>query len=162
MLASAIVAGVAAGRIAGGTFSRLGQLEISGWPLLLGAVLLRVGAPGLGELAAAAYVLGFAGIVATAYLNRALAGMPLIALGALLNLVVVAANGGMPVDQGALTAAGVRMPSDHLHIVLDGSSRLPLLADWIPTPVFRSVYSPGDFVLATGGFWVPFAWMRRK
>ncbi|MEK7860856.1 MAG: DUF5317 family protein, partial [Chloroflexota bacterium] len=77
------------------------------------------------------------------------------------NLVGVAANGGMPVDAAAMAAVGVSMPSDRLHIPLDASTRLAALADFIPVPVVRGVYSPGDVLLAVGGFWLPFTWLRR-
>ena len=162
MLASALVLGVVAGLLAGGRASRLAELHIRWWPLLVGGLALRLIAPAFGEFAAILYVAGFAGVVAVAAADRAIAGMPLIALGAALNALVVAANGGMPVDPGALEAAGAAMPDDRLHILLDETTRLAPLADVIPLAVVRSVYSIGDVVLAAGGFWVPFAWLRRR
>lgn len=163
MLASAIVLGVAAGWASGGRrFSRLGDLRIRWWPLLVGAVALRAAAPIFGDLSAAAYVLAFAGITAVALADRRLPGMSAIAAGATLNIVVVAANGAMPVDPAAVAAVGAQMHEDALHERLDGATRLPQLADVIPAPLFRSVYSIGDVLLALGGFWLPFAWLRRR
>lgn len=163
MLASAIALGVAAGWATGGRrLARLGDLRIRWWPVLVAAVVLRAGAPLLGDLSLFAYLLAFASITAAALANRALPGMSVIAAGATLNLIVVAANGGMPVDQAAVVAAGGRMPDDPLHTTLDSSTRLPQLADVIPAPIFRSVYSFGDVLLAIGGFWLPFAWLRRR
>lgn len=162
MLASGPVLGVLAGLALRGRLSRLAGLRIRWWPLLGLAVVLRLVAGGVGELAALLYVLAFGGIVAVALLNARTTGMALIAAGASLNLAVVAANGAMPVDPGALAAAGARMPEDLLHVPLTDASAAPLLADRIPLALFRGVYSVGDVLLAAGGFWIPFAVMRRR
>lgn len=163
MLASAVALGVAAGWLAGGRhLERLGDLRIRWWPLLAGAVVVRVVAPLFGDLSFVAYVLAFAGITAVALYDRRLPGMSLIAAGATLNAIVVAANGGMPVDPAAVVTAGATMPSDRLHIELGPSTLLPQLADVIPLALYRSVYSVGDVLLALGGFWLPFAWLRRR
>ncbi|MGH2450014.1 MAG: DUF5317 family protein [Candidatus Limnocylindria bacterium] len=162
MLASAIVLGVAAGLIfGGGRASRLAELRVAWWPLLAGAIAARLGAVALGDLALAAYLLGFAGIVAVAARNFRLPGMTLIAAGSALNLLVIALNGAMPVDPAALSAAGTVMPADPLHEPMDGDTRLGFLGDVIPIPVVRLVYSVGDVLIAAGGFWLPFAWLRR-
>lgn len=163
MLASALALGVAAGWVTGGRrIARLAELQVRWWPLLLVAVVLRAAAPLLGDLSVVGYVLAFLGITAVALADRAIPGMSVVAAGATLNLIVVAANGGMPVDPQAVAAAGAAMPQDRLHIGLDESTRLPQLADVIPAPIFRSVYSFGDVLLALGGFWIPFAWLRRR
>ena len=47
-------------------------------------------------------------------------------------------------------------------IELDGATRLPFFSDVIPVPPIGRVYSPGDLLLATGGFVLPFAASRRK
>lgn len=163
MLASAVALGVAAGWLFGGRrIERLGELRIRWWPLLAAAVVLRATAPFFGELSAVAYVLGFAGITAVALRDRQLRGMSFIAAGATLNAIVVAANGGMPVDPAAVAAAGATMTNDRLHIELGRETRLPQLADVIPLAIYRSVYSVGDVLLALGGFWLPFSWMRPR
>lgn len=162
MLASAVALGVAAGWLAGGRrLGRLGDLRIRWWPLLAGAVVVRAIAPVFGELSVVAYVLAFAGITAVALYDRRRPGMSLIAAGATMNGIVVAANGGMPVDLAAVAAAGATMHVDSLHHELTAGTRLPQLADVIPMAIFRNVYSVGDVLLALGGFWLPFAWMRR-
>lgn len=160
MLISSVALGVAAGLAFGGHLARLARLEIALWPVLIGGIGLRLLAPKV-DAAVVLYVVAFAAIVAVAVGNRALPGMWLIAAGAALNLVVVAVNGGMPVDQSALAIADAAMPGDRLHLVLDGASRLPLLADVIPLPIVRGVYSLGDLLLALGGFWLPFTWLRQ-
>lgn len=163
MLASAVALGVASGWLAGSRrLERLADLRISWWPLLAVAVVTRAVAPFLGELSVLAYVVAFGGITAVALADRRIPGMSVIAAGATLNAIVVAANLGMPVDPAALAAAGAMMPSDPLHVELGPATRFPQLADVIPLVLYRSVYSVGDVLLALGGFWVPFAWMRRR
>lgn len=161
MLASGLVLGIAAGWLSGGRPARLATLPIRWWPILGAAMAVRLSAPLAGDAAAAVYVAAFAGIVAVALANLSLPGMPFIAAGAAMNFVVVAANGGMPVDPLAIETAGAVMPGDHLHLPMTDGTRLPVLADVLPIPLFRSVYSFGDVLLAVGAFWLPFAWMRR-
>lgn len=162
MLASGPVVGVLAGWALGGRLSRLGDLRLRWWLVLPLAVALRLIAGTSGDLATAVYVLAFGGIAAVAVANARVPGMSLIALGSTLNLVVVAANGGMPVDQAALAAAGAQIPNDRLHLALSDRSVFAILADRIPLAPFRGVYSVGDVLLTVGGFWVPFATMRRR
>lgn len=162
MLASGPALGFALGWIFSGDPRRLAALRIRWWPLLVLGVLLRLAAGTMGEAAALLYVLGFFAVTVVATVNAALPGMALIAVGAALNLVVVAANGGMPVDPAAVVAAGARMPVDPLHLERTGSTHLAVLADIIPAPPFGAVYSAGDFLLASGGFWLPFRWLRRR
>ena len=161
MLASAVALGLLAGFARGGSFARLARLEVAWWPVLGAAILLRLGAGLFGDLAVLAYLIAFAGIVAVALANRSLPGAWLIAAGAALNLVVVAANGAMPVSAEAISAVGGAFPRDQLHSVLDGSSRLPFFADVIPFPVIRTAYSVGDVLIALGGAWLSFAAVTR-
>ena len=160
MLASAVAVGLLAGFARGGSFARLSRLEIAWWPLLAAAVSLRLAAGFFGDLAAAAYLLAFTGVVAVAIANRSLAGAWLIAAGAALNMIAVAANGAMPVSPDAIAAVGGSFPRDALHTVLDGSSRVAFLADVIPFPVVRTAYSAGDVLIAFGGAWLSFAAVR--
>lgn len=162
MLASSIVLGVLAGLALRGDVRRLGSIRVRWWPLLALAVAIRVLGGALGDLALPAYLIAFGSVLAVAVMNAALPGMPFIALGAALNLVVVGLNGGMPVDPAALDIAGARMPIDRLHVPLTTSTALPILADRIPVAFFANVYSAGDFALAAGGFLVPVGAMRRR
>jgi hypothetical protein len=162
VLASAVALGLIAGFARGGSFARLSRLQIAWWPVLGLAVLLRIGAGLLGEQSVIAYFVAFGGIVAVAVANRALPGAWLIAAGATLNLIAVAANGAMPVSAEAIAAVGGSFPRDPLHTVLDSSSRLPFLTDVIPFPVVRTAYSVGDVLIALGGAWLSFAAVTRK
>ena len=106
--------------------------------------------------------MALAGTAVAAAANYKLIGALFVAFGGSLNLAVVLLNRGMPVDVAALAVAGVQMPRDALHVVLDASMRLAPLADVIPVPLVRSVYSVGDVLIAVGGFLVPFAILARK
>ncbi|HEV8656223.1 MAG TPA: MFS transporter [Candidatus Limnocylindria bacterium] len=111
------------------------------------------------------YVVGFIGIGTVALANWRLPGSSLIALGTFMNVLVILLNSGMPYDVPTAVSVGVRIPDDALHVVLDPATRLPLLADIIPFAIgplafTRAVYSVGDFLLAFGGFLIPFMWLQ--
>ncbi len=84
--------------------------------------------------------------------------MPVVLLGLVLNVVVIGANGGMPVRASAIVDAGIA--SNRLEIAaLDFGSkrhleeeddRLMILADVIPVAPLREVLSFGDLILAAG------------
>jgi hypothetical protein len=77
----------------------------------------------------------------------------LLAIGVALNVAVVAANGGMPVDSGALARVGRRDVDVtrgflYKHVPMTGDTRLAWLGDRIPVPVQRNVISVGDVLMA--------------
>ena len=155
LLASGLVLGVIAGLVARGDPRRLGDIRLRGLPLIALAVAVRLAVP-LAPLPlfAASLLLVFA----VAAWNRTLPGAWLIALGALSNAVVVAANGAMPVDLAADLQAGRPGAFDGAHTLLGPQTRLPFLADIFP--ITRGVYSVGDLVSAAGGFWIVFRTMK--
>jgi hypothetical protein len=164
-----IVVACAVGLARGGSMNNLAQLHLASWPL----VFVALAAQALGAFAGAlglpsAPVLYVVGMVLSAVLvtvfvvrNRALRGMPLIALGFLLNALVVTANGAMPVEQEAADRAGISTVglyrnTDAKHELADEDTVLRPLADVIavplPGPLRRgsNVVSVGDVVLAAG------------
>ena len=77
----------------------------------------------------------------------------LLAIGVGLNVAVVAANGGMPVDSGALARVGRRDVDVtrgflYKHVPMTGDTRLSWLGDRIPVPIQRNVISVGDVLMA--------------
>ena len=84
------------------------------------------------------------------------AGVVLIASGWFLNLLVIAANGGMPVSRAALRRAGqdphIDVAEGHLfkHVPADDDTSLYALADVIPVRPIGNVISIGDIVLILG------------
>jgi hypothetical protein len=99
------------------------------------------------------------GLVWLALQRRHLAQL-LLAVGFGLNLVVIVANGGMPVDPRALAAVG-RGGTDvadgflYEHVAMTRTTRLAWLGDRLPVPIQGNVISLGDVVLAVAiGLWV--------
>jgi hypothetical protein len=162
MLVSGLVAGFILGLASGGNWRNLQRFDLKLWPALLAGVIARASAPLLGGLALTASIAGLMLVALVAIVNRALPGAWLIALGSLLNTVVIFANGGMPVDPGALAASGKPAPSDGLHVILGPETRLPFLADVLLVPIENNIYSAGDVVLAMGGFWMVFRLLKQR
>ena len=162
MLASGVILGVVAGLAIGRHWTRLTTVRIRWLPVLIAALLVRAAAPFLPVIAFPLYVFALAGTTAGAIANARMSGALLVAIGGGLNLVVVLANHGMPVDVGAVAVAASSMPTDALHVVLTEATVLKPLADVIPVPLAHSVYSVGDFCIALGGFIVPFVLLIRR
>ena len=162
MLVSGLALGITAGLAIRRSWQPLFQARIRWLPVLFGSLLVRGVASFFGEAGYPLYLAALAGTAVVAAANYRLVGAMFVAVGGCLNLAVVALNRGMPVDPGALAIAGVQMPRDALHVVLDASTRLAFLADGIPVGVVRSVYSVGDIFIAIGGFLVPFAILTRR
>jgi hypothetical protein len=89
--------------------------------------------------------------------NARLPGVPLVALGLLLNVVVVGANAAMPVSVSAASRAGISRAD--LHLARDAmreptgpDTRLRALGDVVPVALPRrpQVVSPGDVLVAAG------------
>lgn len=146
-----------------GSLHTLAQLELAAWPLVFLAVLAQAAGAFAGSNLA--YVAGMltsaALIVVFVAKNAALPGMPLVALGFLLNALVVTANGAMPVSEKAadrvgISTVGLYRHDDAKHELVDAATVLSPLADVIPVPLPRplsfgsNVVSVGDIVLAAG------------
>jgi hypothetical protein len=118
-------------------------LRAVGLPPVLGAVLL---------LAAMATLLG------VARPNARLPGVPLLALGLLLNLLVVVANLGMPVRAETLERAGIAVEQptpdrpDAKHVLDRGGARLGLLGDRLAVRPLRTVTAYGTVIELAGLF----------
>lgn len=161
-LVVAIVAGLVIGLARGGSLANLAATRLRALPVVFVGVALQAAAT-LTERADVAWapfalVLGsYACAFTFAGLNWRMPGMALIALGSLINLVVIAANQGMPVSPDALQRAGLGNPFAAGEPLLKGAhhplvegSRLTLLADVIPIRVSRNVVSAGDLVIWAG------------
>ena len=161
MLLSGVVAGLAFGIAIGRDWRRLERLQIMWLPILVIAQVARAIAP-LAPFALGLDVLGIALTAAFAAANWRLPGAPLVALGSLLNLIVILVNGAMPVDVELLGAAGGRLRDDAIHEPMTDGSVLPILADIIIVPFVRAAYSIGDVFIAIGGFLLPFVTLTRR
>lgn len=163
LVAVVLVAAVLLGWAARGRVRRLLRQPLAGgWLLVAGAaVLLAGGRVALAADLPVAYPVGSAGAAAAvaAFLlrNRRLPGVPLVALGLVLNAAVVGANGAMPVSAAAAVRAGVPVTvvatgHDPRHTLLGPSTRLAALADRWPLalPRYAEVVSAGDVLVAAG------------
>jgi len=116
--------------------------------------------------AAASLIISQVLLLAFAWLNRKLAGMPLLACGLALNLAVIATNGGfMPISPEtaahlapapAALQPGSRFGTKDI-LLLPKHTRLAwladrfLLPDWSP---YNVAFSLGDMLIAVGVFWL--------
>ncbi len=152
----ALVAGSAAGWAAGRRLPR----SAGGWRgvvlVPVGAVLLIAGARWVGGgLGVALSVAGYGALLAFAAANRRHPGLMLVATGILANLVVIAADGGMPVRglaPGATAAGG--------HHGLSSRDHLTGLSDMLRLPGLHETVSPGDLLIALGGAVAVFFWLE--
>lgn len=87
------------------------------------------------------------------WLNRRMAGMKWILIGAILNLLALILHGGlMPVSETAIRLTGQDMgfDTDSRHQLMDSSSPFWFLGDWIP--LVQYILSPGDLLVGIGLF----------
>lgn len=163
-LAIVIFAALAIAVLRGGRLVNLGDIELKAWWLLFLALMLQIGTRFLpkeewSEVVGVAMVLiSFALLMVMVILNRSKPGMWIAGLGVLMNFVVIAINGGMPVLAGAAEVASGFTVTDpdfsgtFKHVALDETSRLTFFADVIPIRLasIGEVISLGDVFLALG------------
>jgi len=166
LLVDALLLGVAAGLVTGGSISALREVRLRFEMLMLGllvfpAVLptaaIRIGLSG--PVALEMWVIAMCILCILAMTNARNPGMPLVALGVAANALVIVLNGGMPVLLTAYVPLGgppidpVSMAGDLLHVPLGQSTLLGFLSDVIPVPGpqwHRAVVSIGDVLLCAG------------
>jgi hypothetical protein len=165
LLLYAIAAGVLIGLARGGRLSALGDARFRWWPLALFGLMFQLVlftppvASSVGDAGPALYV-GSTALVLLALLpNLRQPGFWLIGLGAMLNFVVVLANGGqMPASPAAFAALTglAAVPVEHFSnsTLIGPHTVLPLLGDIfvLPRPIpLANVFSIGDILIGVGG-----------
>ena len=160
------LAGMGAGLLRGGKPRALLEARVRAMPLALallalqavvGSLALRsVGIPrGVGPILLFIALVGLLGVVRA---NGQLAGMPLLALGLLANLLVLALNFGVPVPQQTLARAGIAVERpvphrpDAKHVIDGPGTRLAPLGDQLAVRPLRTVVSFGDVAEMAGLF----------
>lgn len=175
LLLYAIAAGVLAGVVAGGRISALADLHIRWLGIALGGLAFQVAlfsepvAERVGSAGPILYVISTLVVFAVLLRNLDLPGLPVVAIGATLNLLAIVANGGyMPSDPAAwqaLTGIAAVPTDDFSNSMLMGpGTALPWLADIfvLPRPIpFANVFSLGDVVIAVGIAWCVVSSMRQ-
>lgn len=162
MLLSGVVAGIAAGIAFGGDWRRLSTFTLYLWPLLVIGAGLRLVGYLVPASPLAVYFFGLLCIAVVAGRNWRLPGAALISVGTFSNVLVVLLNSGMPVDIPLAKEINALPPENGLYLAIGPNTIFPFLGDIIPValPVFASVYSVGDFLIAFGGFLIPFLWLQ--
>lgn len=154
-------AAVAVGLARGGTLGHLRDHGIKAAWLAVGCLAVQASVvvlpvPGLGGVVL--LVAALATLLGIARTNARLAGVPLLALGLILNLVVVLANVGMPVRAETLERAGIGVEQpvpdrpDAKHVLERGGTRLGLLGDRLAVRPLRTVTSYGTVIELAGLF----------
>jgi hypothetical protein len=161
-LVAAVVLGALTVPLAGGRLDALAELRLRRpWAIFaaLGLAVLGIGLPGLPDgarsaLLLAAYPVGAVFVLA----NLAVPGIALAGLGAALNLLAIAANGGvMPASAAALERAGLAVdPSGFENSAVVDDPRLAFLGDVFAIPAswpLSNVFSVGDVLIGLGLVW---------
>jgi hypothetical protein len=165
LLLYAVIAGLLLGLARGGSMSALGRVQIRWWPVALAGLLFQLllfsppVAEVVGDTGPALYVASTALVLVALVPNLRQPGFALIALGALLNFLVIVANGGqMPASPAAFAGLNgiAAVPVEYFsNSLLSGPhTAFPLLGDvfYLPRPLpFANVFSLGDVLIGLGG-----------
>ena len=168
----AIPVGVVLGLILRGSLDGLTGLGFRWAQLAVGGLLVQLvlftefGDRLAGDLGPVIYMLSTAAVFVAVVRNWRLTGMPIVAAGALSNLVAITSNGGfMPADAGALALAGFDSSGDHTNSVVLADPAVQPLTDIFALPAWMplaNVFSVGDVLLGLGLVIVIVAAMRRR
>ncbi len=146
--------------LTGGKLVRLGELHLRRPELALAGIgvqvlIVSVVPGGLGGLHEALHVVSYGLLGAFGWVNRRVAGVPIVLAGGALNALVILANGGvMPADPDvAHAAANQAAPGEFINSAAVADARLGFLGDVLATPdglPLQNVYSAGDVVIVLG------------
>lgn len=160
LLVLGIVAGLArGGRLGNVSAAQFRQpwLVYAGLGLQIGAQAVASGIPALyrGWAGTAVLMVSYGCIIAFVALNLRYPGTTFVGAGLALNIVVILANGAMPVSLAAVHHLGLRalpgLQTGVKHHAMTRHTRLRFLGDIIPVP-FLGIVSVGDVTLGTGVF----------
>jgi Family of unknown function (DUF5317) len=148
--------------LAGGRLSRLADVKLrapglAGAAIAIQVVIVSILPGSIGALGEPLHMASYLLLGVFAFLNRRLAGLPIIAVGGLSNFICITINGGvMPADPDALRAIGRSPGSDEfINSTALAHPRLAFLGDIIATPAswpVSNVYSVGDLLILGGAF----------
>lgn len=165
MLLCGIVPAFIAGALTGGRPSNLSARQLRFESVLLVLLIFVSVAPAIdiplsdSILVGVAWAVPVLACIVVASLNFREVGFGLVIFGLFLNLIVVAANVGMPVLNsnigfiGEAGASAAALEASWLHIPADSHTRMLILADVIPAPGpkgLRAMLSIGDLFLMIG------------
>ena len=142
----------------GGSLHALAETKLRWLPLLFAGFVFQIGFMLLSldlseEVELAILIASNALVLVFVLANRHMAGMLLVGIGLALNVIVITANGAMPVSARSAEIAGVNKSLDDAglkHERLTDDTILPWLGDVLPVPGLVEVLSVGDVVLGLG------------
>lgn len=160
LVAYALLAGVLAGFGLGGRLDRLSSvrlrwaaLAVVGFVIQMAIFTEPIGSS-VGNAGPALYVGSTVAVLAVVIRNATLTGLPLVAIGAGLNLLAIVANRGyMPADPGALATAGRAASDGYSNSTVLADPALRPLTDIFAAPSalpLANVFSVGDVLIAIG------------
>jgi hypothetical protein len=146
--------------LTGGKLVRLGELRLLHPELALAGIgiqvlIVSIVPGGLGGAHEVLHVASYALLGAFGWVNRRVAGVPVVLAGGALNALAILANGGvMPADPDvAHAAANHAAAGEFINSTAVGDARLGFLGDVLATPdglPLQNVYSVGDVVIVLG------------
>ena len=162
-----VILGIGVGIARGGRLEGLSQVRVRGvaaiFLLFAAQALIRQGGPRLGLVGSTLVVWVWCavsvGLIIVCVLNWGIRGIPLVALGVALNLLVVALNVGMPVGGTLAASYGMSPSRDSLanhggfYRTVDTETVAAVLGDIIPIPLprpARAIVSLGDLLMFLG------------
>ena len=157
--------------LTGGRADRLADLRLRWWGLAVGGLLVQVVlfspvAAALAGIGPFVYVLSTAAVLVAVLANLRRPGVALVAIGAVLNLAAIVANGGyMPTTPAALHAAGLEPRQGYSNSVQLEKPRLAPLTDIFAIPdavPVANVFSVGDLCIGLGIGWLAYSTMRKR
>lgn len=160
LLVIAALALLATVPVAGGRLTRLADLRLRAvWAVLLAAaiqVAITQISGGSHALHSGLHVLSYVLDAYFVFANRRLKGVPVVALGAALNVLAITTNGGvMPASASALRIAGIAERAGFDNSAAVAHPHLAFLGDVIPVPgpwPIGNVLSIGDLIIFVGAF----------
>ena len=167
-----VLVALGVGLLTGGSLRDFPTVKTRWWWLALVGVAMQF-VTGGGTLEVVLLLGSFVALLAYVIANLRAPGFPLVLIGLVLNLAVIAANRGMPVTHHALEASGqvgtiaelaTNGDGQKHYLVVDGDgTRLLPLGDVIALggPV-RQAISVGDIFVHLGIAWFIVATMRRR
>ncbi len=167
----AVPIGLLLGLVLGGRPAGLAQLRFRwSWLFLAGLIVQLVlffdpVSRRVGDLGPPIYVGSTAVVIAAVLANTRVAGIPIVALGALSNFAAIVSNGGyMPADPNAFAAVGKTAPVVYSNSSLVAHPMLGFLTDLFVLPTWlpmANIFSIGDILIGLGVMAVIVMAMRR-
>jgi len=156
----AIAIGMALGLLLGGRISRIADVPFVWGPLVIAGFLAQIVlftdavAERVGDAGSILYVGSTMMVDIVLIRNIRIAGLPLVAVGAVSNLAAIVANNGyMPASSGAMAILGKQAPTVYSNSTVIAHPALEPLTDqfalppWLP---MANVFSLGDVLIGIG------------